>query len=68
MHWPMILRFYGDTLLQANPGLSSHLLAKALVDIAGDGGSDRLEDYEYPGPDTPHPVGLEAQARKIRQA
>jgi hypothetical protein len=71
MHWPMIVRFYGDTLLRANPGLSNRLLTKALVrmmDIADDGGRDRLEDYEYPDPETPHPVGLEAQARKIRQA
>jgi hypothetical protein len=71
MHWPMILRFYGDTLLQANPRLSSRLLTRALVrlmDIEDAGASDRLEDYRYPDPDTPHPVGLEAQGRKIRQA
>lgn len=71
MHWPMMLRFYGDQLLAANPGLSSRLLARALVrwlDIADDGGLETVEDYSYPAPDVPHPVGTEAQARKIRQA
>lgn len=71
MHWPMMLRFYGDQILAANPGLSSRLLARALVrwlDIADDGGLPRVEDYAYPPPDVPHPVGRFAQMRKIRQA
>ena len=71
MHWPMMVRFYGDALREANPRVSETPLVKALVrlmDIADDGGFDRLSAYEYPGPDAPHPVGLRAQARKIRQA
>ena len=71
MHWPMILRFYGDQILNANPGLSSQALVRALVkwlDIADDDGLPQLEDYNYPPPDVPHPVGPKAQARKIRQA
>ncbi len=71
MHWAMILRFYGDQILKANPGLSSHLLARVLarwLDIADDAGLDRVEDYSYPPPDAPHPVGLKAMARKISQA
>ena len=71
MHWPMILRFYGDQILKANPGLSSQALVRALVkwlDIADDDGLPQLEDYNYPPPDAPHPVGPKAQARKIRQA
>lgn len=71
MHWPMMLRFYGDQILSANPGLSSSLLARALVrwlDIADDGGLGAVEAYSYPPPDVPHPVGDRAQARKIRQA
>jgi hypothetical protein len=70
MHWPMMLRFYGDELLRANPGLSSELLGAALVrlmDIAERplGGVER---YSYPEPDVPHPVSHPAMARKIRQA
>lgn len=71
MHWPMMLRFYGDQIREANPGLDDRLLTKFLVgalDFADDGGFDSLQDYSYPGPDTPHPVGAEAQKRKIRQA
>jgi hypothetical protein len=71
MHWPMILRFYGDQIREANPGLSDALLVRALVnllDIADDGGLPTLDDYRYPPPDVTHPVGPKAQARKIAQA
>jgi hypothetical protein len=71
MHWPMILRFYGDVLMKANPKLSETLLVRALVrllDIADNEGLPRLSDYAYPEPDVPHPVGAKAQARKIAQA
>lgn len=71
MHWPMILRFYGDQIREANPGLSDGPLVRALVnllDIADDGGLPTLNDYRYPPPDVPHSVGPEAQARKIAQA
>jgi hypothetical protein len=70
MHWPMMLRFYGDALRAANPGLSSQLLAAVLVrlmdiDEQPLGGVER---YRYPGPDIPHPVSPGALERKIRQA
>jgi len=71
MHWAMILRFYGDAIRQANPKLSEKVLVRALVrllDIADDDGLPRLEDYGYPEPAVPHPVGDKAQARKIAQA
>ena len=67
----MILRFYGDQIREANPGLSAGPLVRALVnllDIADDGGLPNLNDYRYPPPDVPHPVGPKAQARKIAQA
>jgi hypothetical protein len=71
MHWPLILRFYGDALMKANPKLSGTMVAQVLaqlLDIADGAGLPRLSDYRYPEPDEPHPVGAEAQARKIRQA
>jgi len=71
MHWPMILRFYGDQILGANPGLSDRLLVRALVrwlDIADGEGLPRLADYSYPRPGQTHPVGVRAQVRKIRDA
>ena len=71
MHWPMMLRFYGNQLRQANPGVCGSLLALALVrlfDISDDPAPDRFEDLCYPSPDEPHPAGAEAQHRKIVQA
>jgi hypothetical protein len=71
MHWPVMLRFYGDALLRANPGLSDRLLTRALVSwlgIADGAGLAELRDYRYPEPEEPHPVGLRAQARKILEA
>lgn len=70
MHWLMMLRFYGDALLEANPGLDEAKLVKALVtilDIADDS-SPRLGDYSYPGPDEPHPCSSEAISRKLETA
>ena len=70
MHWPTILKFYGDTIMNANPRLSEILLVKALVrflDIADDEGFTYLSDYHYPEPDDNHPAGTGAIARKIRQ-
>jgi hypothetical protein len=71
MHWPVMLRFYGDALQRANPNLDDKLLARALVrwlDIADDAGLSALRDYTYPEPDQPHPVGARAQTRKIVEA
>lgn len=70
MHWPMMLRFYGDVLLKANPGLSSPLLAAALVRLMdiGEKPLGGVESYNYPEPEVAHPVSHEAMARKIRQA
>ncbi len=70
MHWPMMVRFYGDALLAANPGLSSWLLAAALyrlMDI-GENPPGDISKCVYPEPDVPHPVSAAALARKIRQA
>lgn len=71
MHWPMMLRFYGDRLRQANPGVSEPLLVRALArlfDTGQEPAPARLEDFRYPSPEEPHPVGAAAQHRKIAQA
>jgi hypothetical protein len=71
MHWAMMLRFYGDALVEANAGLDEKLLVRVLVhllDIADDGGLPHLKDYHYPEPDEPHPCGTQALSRKIKQA
>ncbi len=70
MHWAMMVRFYGDALLEANPSLDEQLLVRSLVrilDISDDGGLPHLTDYSYPEPNQAHPCGTEALKRKIRQ-
>ena len=71
MHWTMMLRFYGDQLMKANPGLSSSVVAAALqrwFQIADGSGLPRLEDYHYPEPEEPHHFGPRSMAEKIRSA
>jgi hypothetical protein len=71
MHWPVMLRFYGDELMAANRGLNDKILTRALVswlDIVDEAGLPSLSEYRYPEPDEPHPVGSRAQARKIAEA
>ena len=71
MHWPMIVRFYGDELMRANPGISDAVMVRQIVrilEIADDAGRPRLADYSYPGPETPHRAGVESQRRKIEAA
>ncbi len=70
MHWPMMLRFYADTLASANPGLDRGLLARRLVDLIGTGGPrpDAIDDLRYPEPEEQHPVGADAQSKKIAEA
>lgn len=71
MHWAMMLRFYGESLLAANPSLDERLLVKllaALLGIADDDGLSTLEDYHYPEPDEPHPIGAQSQQRKLHWA
>ena len=72
MHWPMMVRAWGDALVAANPALAGRPeLPRALAslfDIVDDGGFDRLEDWRYPEPEEAHPVGAAAQARKLIDA
>ena len=51
MHWPMILRFWAEALLTANPGLSEELVVAVLarwMDL-DDQPKRALSDYRYPG-------------------
>ena len=71
MHWPVIFRFYGDAIMKANPGLNEELLVKALsqwLEIQDPPYFTKLSEFRYPEPDEAHPVGVDAQVRKIREA
>ena len=68
MHWSLMVKFWGDEILAANPDLDETLLARTLVtlmDISDNPESCHLDDYGYPAPDEPHPIPNEPQARKI---
>lgn len=71
MHWPMMLRFYADSIRQTNPQVSDVPLVRALeswLDLVDDGGLASCDAYHYPETEEPHPVGLEAMSRKILRA
>ncbi|MBM3534794.1 MAG: hypothetical protein FJX60_17335 [Alphaproteobacteria bacterium] len=72
MHWPMMIRAWGDAIVAANPSLAGRpevpRILAALFDIVDGAGFDRLQDWRYPEPEEPHPVGVEAQMRKIALA
>ena len=69
MHWQMMLRFYVEPLIAA--GASETAAVRAilrLLDMTDGAAPERLADWRYPEPEEPHPVGLDAQARKITAA
>jgi len=71
MHWALMVRFWGDTLLAANPGLDEKHLVHTLVrlfDLSDGEIPDSLDAYDYPPPDQPHPIPNGPQRRKIDQA
>lgn len=71
MHWSLIIQFWGEVLMAANPGLDERLLVRALVnllDLADDLVEATIDDYGYPAPDEPHPIPDAPQQRKIAQA
>lgn len=71
MHWPMILRFWGEQIKKANPDVAETALMEALehwLEMNGPGGARRLEEYRYPEPEEPHPVLDDVMANKIRTA
>jgi hypothetical protein len=71
MHWPLMVKFWGEALLAANPGLDEQLVVRTLVnllDLADPGAAgETLSDYRYPEPDEPHPIPDGPQRRKIAQ-
>lgn len=71
MHWPVIFRFYGEQLQKNNPNLDEELLVEflsSLLQIQDRPYGKRLDDFRYPEPEEPHPVGPEAQRLKVRDA
>ncbi len=71
MHWSLMVKFWGDALMAANPGLDETRLVRTLVHLLdlddADGGA-HIADYGYPAPDEPHPIPNAPQVRKLHQA
>lgn len=72
-HWPMITRWWCESLLAWNPGLDEALALRAVtavLDLPPPAGEHRrqLADYGMPRPDEPHPITPEALTRKLDQA
>lgn len=70
MHWPMMLRNWGDALALRAPKASGRAIAAALVRLTGTGDPppSGLADLTYPEPDAAHPASNAAMAAKIRAA
>ncbi len=73
MHWPMMLRFWGEQLKLANPHVPEADITGALeywLELSGMPGigARKVADHRYPEPEEPHPVSDAAMADKIRTA
>lgn len=66
MHWPMMLRFAAEAV-RGSEDAAAQALARLLDVLDGEPPSS-IDAWHYPEPEEPHPVGLEAQRRKILQA
>lgn len=69
MHWSLMVKFWADPILAANPQLSEESVVRAIVNVMeidpdGTGGST-VADFGYPAPDEPHPIASGPQKRKL---
>jgi hypothetical protein len=72
-HWPMITRWWSETLLAWNPSLDEGTVLRAVtaaLDLpTPDAEHHRtLADYGMPRPDEPHAITMAALTRKLNQA
>ena len=72
-HWPMIARWWSETLLAWNPALGPTAVLRAVVtalDLPAPANEHRrdLAEYGMPRPDEFHPITPEALTRKLDQA
>lgn len=70
MHWSLMVKFWADPILAANPHLSEESVVRSIVrimeiDDEGTGGGC-VSDYGYPAPDEPHQIASSPQSRKLR--
>lgn len=63
MHWPMMARFWAEAL----GGVDAARRIVRFLDVGGPE-PQTLDDLRYPEPEEAHPVGAEAQRRKLEAA
>jgi hypothetical protein len=68
MHWPMIARYWARDLIGRSDGPQADQLTQALFQWMDLGEGENLSDLHYPPPERCHPVGDQAQVRKLRAA
>lgn len=73
MHWLQMVRFWGDTIMRANPDVDECLLLRAiqrLFDMIPADGTMQvsLDQFRYPEPEEPHAIDSELQRERLRQA
>ena len=72
-HWPLIVRWWAETLLAWNPTMDEGATLRAILaalDLPhpAEGHRRRLADFGMPRPGEPHPIVMEALTRKLDQA
>jgi hypothetical protein len=71
MHWPLMVQFWSDWLLERNPQLTKNATVISVASWMELGTPDeineRVELYRYPTPDEPHPIPVDAQRKKLKQ-
>lgn len=72
-HWPLITRWWSESLLAWNPTLDEDAVIRAVtaaldLPAPGNARSLRLDDFHMPTPTEPHPITPDALTRKLNQA
>jgi len=71
MHWPLMVKFWSDWLIDRNPNLDRPRVVRALASWMELGTSDEIDDrldrYRYPEPNEEHPIPVASQQLKLQQ-
>ena len=71
MHWPLMVKFWSDWLLERNQGLDRDLVVRTLASWMELGTpaeiDERVDRYRYPEPHEEHPIPAATQQHKLEQ-
>lgn len=70
MHWSLMVKFWVEPILAANPQLSEESVVRSIVRMMeieeDEKGGTSVSDYGYPAPNEPHSTPDGPQSRKLR--